>query len=120
MKLGIELQKLVRKQHYLYYRKKLYDDFILSAGHPVFLKDLAKIIIEETKSKGFYVDDNRRSHLFDFGRTTAKYFQKVLPAKMGNVIFLGMKSFYRKRLKDKVKFVSLQTSGDVHEGVFQI
>jgi len=31
--------------------QKLHDDFILSAGQPVFLKDLAKIIIEETKSK---------------------------------------------------------------------
>ena len=31
--------------------QKSYDDFILSAGKPVFLKDLAGIIIEETKSK---------------------------------------------------------------------
>ena len=31
--------------------QKLYDDFIISAGQPVFLKDLAKIIIEETQSK---------------------------------------------------------------------
>lgn len=30
---------------------KIHDDFILSAGQPVFLKDLAKIIIEETQSK---------------------------------------------------------------------
>mgnify|MGYP001567357324 CR=1 FL=1 len=31
--------------------QKLYDDFIISASQPVFLKDLAKIVIEETKSK---------------------------------------------------------------------
>ncbi len=31
--------------------QKLYDDFILSASQPVFLKDLAKIIIKETQSK---------------------------------------------------------------------
>lgn len=31
--------------------QKLHDDFLISAGQPVFLKDLAKIIVEETKSK---------------------------------------------------------------------
>lgn len=31
--------------------QKLHDDFILSCGQPVFLKDLAKIIIEETGSQ---------------------------------------------------------------------
>ena len=58
--------------------------------------------IQETRSNGFYVDDNRLSHLFDFGRSAAKHFQRILPAKTGNMIFLRMKSFYRKRLKDKI------------------
>lgn len=31
--------------------QKLYDDFILSVGKPVLLKDLAEIIVEETKSQ---------------------------------------------------------------------
>lgn len=56
--------------------------------------------IQKTKNSGFYVDDNRLSHIFDFGRTAANYFQQVLPAKMGNYIYLKMKKFYRNNLKD--------------------
>lgn len=43
-------------------RQKLYDDFILSAGRPVFLRDLAKIIIEETGSKSEIKYDKSRSY----------------------------------------------------------
>lgn len=58
--------------------------------------------IQLTKKEGFYVDDNRMNYLFDFGRTAAKYFQQVLPSRMGNWLFLAMKSVYRNWLKDRV------------------
>jgi anaerobic magnesium-protoporphyrin IX monomethyl ester cyclase len=57
--------------------------------------------IKTAESAGFYVDDNRMSHIFDFGRNAAKYFQQVLPAKAGNVVYLAMKKIYRNHLKDK-------------------
>lgn len=43
-------------------RQKLYDDFIVSAGKPVFLRDLAKIIIEETRSKSEIKYNKSRSY----------------------------------------------------------
>ena len=58
--------------------------------------------IKKAEQAGFYVDDNRLSHVFDFGRTAAKYFQQYLPAKMGNAIYLKMKKFYRENLKGKL------------------
>jgi radical SAM superfamily enzyme YgiQ (UPF0313 family) len=58
--------------------------------------------IQLTQKEGFYVDDNRMSYLFDFGRSAAKYFQRVLPAKSGNWLFLNMKSFYRNWLRNTV------------------
>lgn len=58
--------------------------------------------IQLTQKEGFYVDDNRMSYLFDFGRSAAKLFQRILPAKTGNWLFLNMKSFYRNWLKDTV------------------
>lgn len=57
------------------------------------------IAIKRAEQAGFYVDDNRLSHVFDFGRTAAKYFQKYLPARVGNFVYLSMKKFYRERLK---------------------
>lgn len=58
--------------------------------------------IRKAEEAGFYVDDNRLSHVFDFGRTAAKYFQQLLPAEIGNFIYLKMKQFYRVNLKGKV------------------
>lgn len=58
--------------------------------------------IELTKKEGFYVDDNRMSYLFDFGRSFAKKIQRTLPPKIGNTLFLWMKAFYRNWLKDRV------------------
>lgn len=58
--------------------------------------------IKKAEKAGFYVDDNRLSHVFDFGRTAAKYFQHYLPAKMGNAIYLKMKKIYRENLKGKL------------------
>lgn len=57
--------------------------------------------IRKAERAGFYVDDNRLSYVFDFGRTAAKYFQRYLPADTGNSIYLGMKKFYRRYLKGK-------------------
>lgn len=58
--------------------------------------------IHRTKAYGFYVDDNRMSLVFDFGRTAAKHFQRILPPQIGNAVYLGMKGFYRKHLRNKV------------------
>lgn len=58
--------------------------------------------IKKAEQAGFYVDDNRMSYIFDFGRTAAKYFQQILPASIGNMIYLRMKKVYRKRLKGKL------------------
>jgi anaerobic magnesium-protoporphyrin IX monomethyl ester cyclase len=58
--------------------------------------------IKKAEKAGFYVDDNRLSHVFDFGRTAAKYFQQYLPAVIGNAIYLGMKKIYRENLKGKI------------------
>lgn len=58
--------------------------------------------IRITKEHGYYVDDNRMSLLFDFGRSAAKRFQRVLPPRMGNVLYLGMKRFYRRHLRNTV------------------
>jgi anaerobic magnesium-protoporphyrin IX monomethyl ester cyclase len=68
---------------------------------PEFTYEDRVIAIQQTKDAGFYVDDNRLNYVFDFGRTAAKYFQRVLPAKIGNKLYLSMKSFYRNKLKDK-------------------
>jgi anaerobic magnesium-protoporphyrin IX monomethyl ester cyclase len=57
--------------------------------------------IRRAEQAGFYVDDNRLSHIFDFGRTAAKYFQNYLPANTGNMVYLKMKRFYRNHLKRK-------------------
>lgn len=57
--------------------------------------------IQRTRSLGFYVDDNRMSLVFDFGRSLAKHFQRVLPPQAGNWLYLSMKGFYRKRLRHK-------------------
>lgn len=57
--------------------------------------------IRRAEQAGFYVDDNRSSHIFDFGRTAAKYFQNYLPASLGNSVYLRMKKFYRNHLKRK-------------------
>jgi anaerobic magnesium-protoporphyrin IX monomethyl ester cyclase len=58
--------------------------------------------IKRAESAGFYVDDNRLSHVFDFGRTAAKYFQQHLPAELGNSIYLKMKYVYREYLKGRL------------------
>lgn len=58
--------------------------------------------IQLTQKEGFYVDDNRMSYIFDFGRSAAKSFQRILPARAGNFLFLNMKAFYRNWLKDKI------------------
>ena len=58
--------------------------------------------IQLTQKEGFYVDDNRMSYLFDFGRSFAKLFQRVLPAKAGNWLFLNMKAFYRNWLRNTI------------------
>lgn len=59
--------------------------------------------IKKAEQAGFYVDDNRLNHVFDFGRTAAKYFQQYLPAVVGNIIYLNMKNLYRKHLKKWIK-----------------
>ncbi|HLG34510.1 MAG TPA: radical SAM protein, partial [Bacteroidia bacterium] len=68
---------------------------------PEFTYEERVIAIQQAKEAGFYVDDNRLNYVFDFGRTAAKHFQRVLPATIGNKLYLAMKSFYRNKLKDK-------------------
>ncbi|MFN8396559.1 MAG: radical SAM protein [Bacteroidia bacterium] len=58
--------------------------------------------ISRAQAAGFYVDDNRMSYVFDFGRNAAKHFQAMLPSKMGNWLYLQMKGFYRRRLRGKM------------------
>ncbi|MBL8000718.1 MAG: radical SAM protein [Flavobacteriales bacterium] len=56
--------------------------------------------IRLTKAHGFYVDDNRMSLVFDYGRSMAKHFQRALPPKAGNALYLAMKRVYREHLRN--------------------
>lgn len=69
---------------------------------PGFSYDDRARAIKTAEKAGFYVDDNRLSHVFDFGRTAAKYFQQILPADLGNFVYLKMKNFYRTYMKGSI------------------
>lgn len=82
--------------------QKFHDDFILSAGQPVFLKDLAKIIIEETESSSEIKYNTTRSYSTNRCYADCKKAKEILGFEPKITIREGIKQVIKEFEEEKI------------------